>query len=309
MNWIGAARIAGGKPANTAEKGVGAFLGSGEDGVRLVPAFEAWLGGTKMTVGRTYLSGESWTTIEGDPGIIGPWAAWLKQQPGRALAINVPMAAPNEANLPDDAVRDLLGAGAQGAFDSHYGKLAAALVDAGAPGAIIVLGWEMNGITFTGRCAPDPATWKQYWRRIVTVMRAQPGQRFTFDFAPNRGPEAVPWSDCYPGDDVVDIIGMDSYDQPPGHTFKDYIDQPYGLRFQADFATKHGKRMSFPEWGLFRNGDNPEYVRDMLGWIAAHDVAYHSITDYCPHGVWSCEADPDSSQAYRELLGAPPGPQ
>jgi hypothetical protein len=33
---------------------------------------------------------------------------------------------------------------------------------------------------------------------------------------------------------VVDIVGMDSYDQRPGSSFQDYIDQPGGLRAQAE---------------------------------------------------------------------------
>src|SRR4051812_41782539 len=84
MNWIRAAKITG-ESATNAQKSVTAFLGAGDDGVRQIPAFESWLG-TPMTVGHTYLSGATWDTIEGDPGIIGPWANWLRQQPGRALA-------------------------------------------------------------------------------------------------------------------------------------------------------------------------------------------------------------------------------
>ncbi|MGW3061719.1 hypothetical protein ACWC98_38270, partial [Streptomyces goshikiensis] len=36
-----------------------------------------------------------------------------------------------------------------------------------------------------------------------------------FDFAPNRGKDAIGWTECYPGDDVVDIVGMDSPAPPP----------------------------------------------------------------------------------------------
>ena len=92
---------------------------------------------------------------------------------------------------------------------------------AGAGDAVIVLGWEMNGITYTGRCAPNPPMWKIYWRRIVATMRSVDGARFRFDFAPSRGRDAIPWTECYPGDDVVDIIGM--------HRSERYFAEP--LRF------------------------------------------------------------------------------
>jgi Glycosyl hydrolase family 26 len=217
--------------------------------------------------------------------------------------VNVPMAVPNEPALSDDAAAALLRVGAEGRFDAHFRSLAERLVERRAGDAVIVLGWEMNGTTYSGRCAPDPVAWKQYWRKIVAAMRTVPGQRFRFDFAPVRGTQAVPWPLCYPGDDVVDIIGMDSYDQAPGRTFSDFVHQPYGLQAHADFAAAHGKPMSFPEWGLYDNGDNPTYVRAMHNWFNAHDVAYQSITDYCPHGVWACSANPESSRAFQELFG------
>lgn len=116
----------------------------------------------------------------------------------------------------------------------------------------------------------------------------------------------MPWTECYPGDDVVDIIGMDSYDQPPARTFDEQVSEPYGLQKQVDFAAEHGKPISFPEWGLFRNGDSPEYMRRMLEWIDLHKPLYQTITDYCPHGVWQCSENPLSSAVFREKLSGLP---
>ncbi|GAA5037317.1 hypothetical protein GCM10023259_000630 [Thermocatellispora tengchongensis] len=282
-----------GRPA-----GFGVFLASDAGGPAHLPAFEAW-SGREVTVGRTYLPGETWAALLGPPFILDPWTRWRAAKPGRVLALNVPMIAPNEGRLPDSTVAVLLRAGASGAFDGIFTTLAERLVGAGAADTIIVLGWEMNGTTYSSRCAPDPEAWKVYWRRIVTAMRAVAGQRFRFDFTPSRGQDAIAWTHCYPGDDVVDVIGMDNYDQPPGETFDDYIEQPYGLRAHAAFAAAHGKPMSFPEWGLFRHGDRPEFVTRMLQWIDAHDVLYHSISDYCPHGVWQCPANPRSAEVFR----------
>jgi hypothetical protein len=271
----------------TAHVPLGAFLGSGPEGVARVARFERWLGST-VTVGRTYLPGDDWPGIEGPREMLAAWAHWKAADQRRMLVVNVPMMAPNEAGLPTPVLASLLRAGARGTFDRHYRTLAGRLVSLGARDTVIVLGWEMNGEVYAGRCAPDPSSWKAYWRRIVGTMRAVRGARFRFDFAPNRGPDAIPWTDCYPGDDVVDIIGSDSYDQPEGKSFQDFVHEPYGLREQAEFATAHGKPLSFPEWGLFRNSDNPAYVRGMHDWIMSHDVLYQTITDYCPHGVWSC---------------------
>jgi hypothetical protein len=281
---------------------MGAFTDSGEEGVRSLAALQTWLGGTPVRVGHTYLPGDHWESIEGDTGILQPWADWQRAAHGRLFVLNVPMQADNESDLSDDEVRGLIRQGAAGDFDVHFSRLARHLVDLGVPDTVIVLGWEMNGATYTHRCGPDPAGWKAYWNRIVAAMRAVPGQHFRFDFAPNRGLDAIAWTACYPGDAAVDIIGMDSYDQPADASFFKQVTEPYGLQAQVDFAAAHRKAISYPEWGLFRNGDDPDYVSLMLAWIAGHQPLYQTITDYCPHGVWQCKENPRSTGVYRGLL-------
>jgi hypothetical protein len=291
-----------GGPESTGGVPLGAFLGSDAEGVRRIDGFTSWLG-REATVGHTYLPGSSWRDLEGPDWIIDPWTAWSAAKPGRTLVINVPVLAPSEPAVDDQETVRLLQLGVDGQFDRHFQALAQRLVQRQAAQAILVLGWEMNGTTYSGRCAPDPAAWKAYWRRIVAVMRNVPGQAFRFDFAPVRGVQDIPWTQCYPGDDVVDIVGMDTYDQPQGGAFSEFVSEPYGLSDHSSFAEQHGKPMSYPEWGLFDNGDNPAYIKGMHGWISAHDVAYQTITDYCPHGVWVCPANPDAAQTYRQLFG------
>ncbi|WP_333776702.1 glycoside hydrolase family 26 protein [Streptomyces sp. IBSBF 3136] len=280
----------------------GAFLGSGPSGLARMSGLGDWLGGTELTVAHTYLPGGTWSDIEGPPGFLDPWARWRREKTDRTLVLNVPMQERNEENLSDDEVRSLLRQGAAGQFDRHFRALAERLVDLRVPDTVVVLGWEMNGITYTHRCGPDPDSWKAYWNRIVTTMRAVPGQRFRFDFAPSRGRDAVPWTECYPGDDTVDIIGMDSYDQPAGMSFDEQVTEPYGLQRHVEFAEAHGKPISYPEWGLFRNGDDAAYMSRMLAWIAEHRPLYNTLTDYCPHGVWQCARNPLASAVYRSTL-------
>ncbi|QES55308.1 hypothetical protein DEJ51_14835 [Streptomyces venezuelae] len=297
-----AARTAG--AAEAAGTAVGAYLHYGSPGVERMRELSAWLGGAELRAGHTYLPGDTWANIEGAPDSLRSWARWRQEKADRLFVLNVPMQERNEAGVPDARVAELIRSGARGANDHHFRQLARRLVDLGVPDTVIVLGWEMNGFNYTHRCRPDPANWKTYWRRIVAAMRSVEGQRFRFDYAPNRGGDAIAWTSCYPGDDVVDVVGMDSYDQEPGRTFDEQVTQPYGLRRQVDFAKAHGKRISYPEWGLFRHGDNPEYVRGMLAWFAEHEPLYHSITDYCPHGVWQCGQNPRSSQVFREILSS-----
>ncbi|MFC9650084.1 MULTISPECIES: glycoside hydrolase family 26 protein [unclassified Streptomyces] len=290
------------KPPRAASPALGAYLDYGPKGVRRIAGMQRWLGGRELRVGHTYLPGDVWSNIEGKPGFLEDWAAWRKAKDDRLFVLNVPMLEHNEERVPDVLVRRELRRAAQGDYDGHFKALAERLVGLGVPDTVIVLGWEMNGVTYTHRCGPDPESWKKYWNRIVTTMRAVPGQKFRFDFAPNRGRDAIPWTECYPGDDVVDIMGMDSYDQPPGRTFDEQVNEPFGLQEHVDFAAAHGKVISYPEWGLFRNGDNPEYMRRMLQWIDTYKPVYSTLTDYCPHGVWQCGQNPKSSKMFRALL-------
>ncbi|QIJ66542.1 hypothetical protein G7Z13_12380 [Streptomyces sp. JB150] len=285
----------------------GAYLDYGPRGITRMAEFSRWLGGADVRVGHTYLPGDRWSNIEGRPGFLAAWADWRNGRADRILVLNVPMLERNEEGVPDTEVRELLRQGAAGRFDHHFRALAERLVALRAQDTVLVLGWEMNGITYTHRCGPDPESWKRYWNRIVTTMRSVPGQEFRFDFTPSRGKDAVAWTECYPGDEVVDIIGMDSYDQPAGMSFDEQVSEPYGLRHHVEFARKHGKAISYPEWGLFRNGDNAEYMRRMLAWMDEHRPLYNTLTDYCPHGVWQCDQNPEAAEVYRSVLSGRTG--
>ncbi|MDX3454733.1 glycosyl hydrolase [Streptomyces sp. ME02-8801-2C] len=281
----------------------GAYVGyDGARGTARIGELSRWLGNADLKVGHTYLPGDRWSNIEGLPGFLDVWADWRRAEEDRLFVLNVPMLERNEDGVSDRRVQVRLRRGAAGFYDHHFRALAERLVELKIPDTVIVLGWEMNGITYTHRCGPDPEAWKRYWNRIVTTMRAVPGQKFRFDFNPTRGKDAIPWPQCYPGDDTVDIIGMDAYDQPQGLSFDEQVNEPYGLQAHVDFAKAHGKAISYPEWGLFRNGDNPEYMRRMLAWIDKHKPLYNTLTDYCPHGVWLCGSNPKASQVYRQAL-------
>ncbi|WP_200306529.1 glycoside hydrolase family 26 protein [Streptomyces adelaidensis] len=280
----------------------GAYLGYGPQGTARIDQLSDWLGGADLRVAHTYLPGDRWSNIEGRPDFLDAWADWRRERDDRTFVLNVPMMERNEEGVSDAEVRRLLRRAAVGEFDHHFRALAERLVELKLPDTVIVLGWEMNGITYTHRCGPDPENWKRYWNRIVATMRTVPGQKFAFDWTPNRGRDAIPWTQCYPGDGTVDIIGMDSYDQPRGLSFDEQVTEPYGLQAHVDFAKAHGKPISYAEWGLFHNGDNPEYMEGMLDWMDEHKPLYNTLTDYCPHGVWQCTANPKASEVYRSML-------
>src|SRR4030095_3058110 len=120
---------------------------------------------------------------------------------------------------------------------------------------IIRLGWEFNGDWYKW-AAYDPGAFAGCFRKIVgAAEQTAPGLRW--DWTVNRGPgqSVRDARDAYPGDAFVDIVGIDSYDIWPGVSDDPscavHLNGPYGLKFWADFAAQHGKKLSVPEWGVY----------------------------------------------------------
>jgi hypothetical protein len=156
------------------------------------------------------------------------------------------------------------------------------------------------------------------------------------------GPHPEPTvTDAYPGDEYVDIIGVDVYDQgrmpsdigvadddhcgwqDPQAVFETYH-RP-ALETAREFARSHGKALSLPEWGLSGGGigerarqagqcggDNPVFVERMHDWLTtlpvrgAGSLAYHSYFEGNPNhdGPHELQAFPQARERFRELFGS-----
>ena len=309
-------------PAAASPALLGAFRGGMPDALA---GYEAWLG-RPVNVGLTFEAYDTWADIEGPDWLLDPWAAWVKADPNRTLVLSIPM-------IPGRPVSDaenssMMDQGASGAFDSHFRTLAQRLVAKGLGNTILRIGSEFNGAWTPYRANVNPTAWVQYYRRISQTMTSVAGNSFRVDWNPNHGSGDIAWQDVYPGDDVVDIIGMDYYDQSwshyenngliAGHTreqaWQEAVTAPGGLQDHADFAARHGKPISFPEWGLMARadghggGDNPYYVQKMREWIDSHNVAYFSYFEFdAPDGdhelARSDTRFPNASATYRQLFG------
>jgi len=160
-----------------------------------------------------------------------------------------------------------------------YQELAQNLVNGGQPYAILRVGWEWSTTYFSwGVQNTTPAQYVTAFDDIVTTMRSVPGQHFLFDWcaAADVTPTNGPYAASYPGDQFVDYVGTDQYDNA-GSSWSATLDTVGGLAYTVNFAKAHGKYVSVPEWGL--NGvDDPAFVNDMHGFISnpGNDVGYSS---------------------------------
>jgi Glycosyl hydrolase family 26 len=184
--------------------------------------------------------------------------------------------------------------GAAGAYDRHFVALGKLLVEMGHSDAYLRIGWEFNGGWYPWAAAHDPDAFKAYFRRIVAALRTVPGQKFRVVWNPAQGTQQIDPERVYPGDDVVDVVALDLYNQswrPQDRLsaqlrWQNLVDQPYGLAWLRAFATRHRKPIALPEWGTGTRPDghgfvdDPLFIANMAKWIAVNNVVYHGYWDY-----------------------------
>jgi beta-mannanase len=235
------------------------------------------------------------------------WAAWVRSQHGRTLI-------DTQSVVPAGVPADWRARGAAGQYDAYAVTLARNLVAAGLGSAIIRLSPEANGdikIGNVGTTPEDYANWSAYWARIVRAMRSVPGANFRFDWTVNAGYRPIPFASYYPGDDVVNIIGIDAYDftvgnpATPDQRWANQYNQPGGLASLIAFAHAHNKPLSIPEWGLVAPsgegaGDNPRYIDGIADIVAKNHVLYQSYFFSTNGGVGMLLTDaPQSFAEYK----------
>ncbi|GGK84396.1 glycoside hydrolase family 26 protein [Mangrovihabitans endophyticus] len=270
--------------------------------------------GRPCRVTQTYTDRTSWASMTQQTG----WTFDLFADFAGALVVS-------QGLVPTGAEDDLAGC-ARGDFDDRWRDFGALMVSHRRGDSVVRLGWEFNEPSMAWR-ATDTQAWIECYRHAADNIRAtNPDVLLDWTINAHRTPADLCGgvsTNCYPGDDYVDIVGIDNYDHYPWSPTRDAFDEtaaaPEGLDWLYDFARTHGKLFSVGEWGVTPVGDagqeNPDFVRWMHEWFARHaaDLAYEAyFTDCSAGGVQSslfrtdagCRPNPRSAQAYRELFGA-----
>ncbi|WKN48581.1 glycosyl hydrolase [Nocardioides sp. Arc9.136] len=273
--------------AGTADLGV--FRETAPQEVR---AFERWLG-CPVDVVVDYSARDSWEDIANPAYLLESW-----RSSKRRLVLGVAM-------LPQADSSATIQLGAEGAYDDYFRELGETLVAAGRGRSVLRIGWEFN-LNGSRWFTDDAESFKTYWRRIAEAISV-PGSDFVLDWNPNKGVGSIDAVDYYPGDDVVDVVGLDAYDVAahvypyPEDCDADCVaevqetawdDHVYGgargLEFWSDFAQERDKPMSLPEWGLWERpdgtggGENLHYLQKMHEFITdPHNaVLYHAYFEF-----------------------------
>jgi len=217
---------------------------------------------------------------------------------------------------------------AAGAFDGYFRQVGANLRQAHARAVIIRLGWEANigsGSHPWGVDTPDQVpAYVACWRRAAAALKAGgPALNTEWTSAKKTANKALHVTDMYPGDDVVDVVGVHYYDSGPEKSTQAVWDKYYGITFNGgprglgtwlDFARSRGKKLAVSEYGLWRQGamtaaqaDDPVYVDNMYRFFRDHaaDLAYETYFNAMADQHALCNADgtptsfPGAAAAYK----------
>lgn len=282
---------------------------------------------------------DNWDGIDKAPWLFPQWGAWVAAMPGRRLVFSIPLLPKNPK---EGGITYSLKEGAAGAYNSHYTALGKVLLANHLGNSILRLGWEFDGgwYPWKTKTPEEAADLAKYFRQVVTAMRMVPGlENLEFCWNGAGEPNKYPLEAAYPGDDVVNYVGLDIYDKtwakgiypyPPDATpeqrleiqkkaWDDNYNRKRGIKEWLAFAKLHHKPMMIPEWGLWRQNkdghgglDDPYFVQQMYNLIHdpannIYEAAYWDDREarVIPTAGYVSQY-PESMELFRKLFSLPP---
>ena len=239
--------------------------------------------GIRQDVFGTWMGRSSWQDLKD-----GNWMwveesglpKWRKDHFDRAVDVGTPLIPTDMQVDPDKLLQEVI----DGKRDSVYLSLGKNLARYGTKTVFSRIWWEFNMHPVNQQAK----LFVKAWQRAIPLIRkgfkssAVKNQKLEIVWCTNAGaPNPEPF---YPGDEFVDIIGSDTYGMTWGklNPTKDQIlnriyNDPYMLKWQADFAVKHAKPVCIGEWGnvaVKKEGvddsrgldDFPEYIDAIYDW-------------------------------------------
>jgi hypothetical protein len=272
----------------------GAFLGSGAN-TAAAKSFASWRGDA-MSVAEIYAPRDSWSNLANDTYLIKQYAGFS----GR-LSVGVPLTVGSTS----------LQSVADGKADSYFTSLALNLKALGRGDSDLRLGWEFNGNWYAWS-ATTTSTYLAAFRHVSRVLKTTLPSA-TIDWDGNWGNSQSghdPFTEEYPGDTYVDVVGLDAYDggwvaANTDANFVTWKNSHHSLKDWYEFAVAHGKKFAMAEWGLVANGekDNPTFIRGMYSFFqrnAAH-IAYEAYFNSYGSSLYNPNEYPNSSATYQQL--------
>jgi hypothetical protein len=203
-----------------------------------------------------------------------------------------------------------------GAYDSAFLNVFQSFVNGGYTSFYIRPGYEMNRasrIWNVGSSAATAADFVLAFQRISDLAHNFTGATIRVIWNPYVGDGSSPLSylSFYPGDDYVDVIGIDTYGGNTGQdpTLSSSDVSNYTVLAACAMAKSRGKSIAIPETGILVGAQAPNWTVTFITNLAAIikgagvPIEFVSIWDYAGSGAisWSNTSDNQSAivQAYR----------
>ena len=275
-------------------------------------AFDSTLNSVSSTIGQTPQFIDTFADFSGSWSNMvasAAWNAWSQNKSPTAHGLT-PVVAVGLGTKSDNGTGTLQQIAA-GAHDDTYRGIVQAYKDAGYTTIDMRIGWEMNGNYMPwsmGNTTDSVNTWKAAFAHVADVVHGMSGIKVNVVWNPNlANNNQVDVSTAYPGDDKVDIVGLDlystlyKYDSSVSNL--QYYNNPSASQYHPDgtspsqwglaqtiaLASAHGKPVGIGETGV-SVGDNT----DLPGTIAADfsapgapPLAFVNVWDVTtPEGDW-----------------------
>jgi beta-mannanase len=194
-----------------------------------------------------------------------------------------------------------------GAHDDYLYRWADELAAWGQP-VYLRFAHEPNGTWYPWSPAggTSPQTYVAAWRHVRGIFDSKNVQNVRWIWAPNVVLANEQLADWYPGDDVVDVVGVDGYNwgtaipkgtwTSPKKLFGPSFDQI------GEFAAD--KPILVTEVGSAeQGGSKSDWIRDLVAYLdGAKSVSGFVWFDYDKEADWRIDSSPKSAQAMSEAL-------
>ncbi|MEM8867670.1 MAG: glycosyl hydrolase [Verrucomicrobiota bacterium] len=202
-----------------------------------------------------------------------------------------------------------INAGAYDAYWKRWGEAAKAF-DAE---VVLRFGFEMNGDWFAW--GQQPEAFIAAWRRVHRIVREEVGaMNVQFMFSPN-----VEWETedtqiaielYYPGDDVVDLLGLDGYNFGDHHT-QWHRWQTYETVYEKSIEkmSQWDKPLILAEIGCADGPLKADWMRNFLNEVEADSrvsgfIYYNHFDPHKSEPNWLLDSDPETLKVFQKYVSS-----
>ena len=268
-------------------------VSTGNDPANIIQ-FEKWLG-RRIDFSSVFVGSASWKDF--DNGVSWEIQQFNKLQNG--LVMSIPLI-PAEGTLVEAS---------KGIYNRHYVSAANVIANLRHDSNLYVrTGWEQNGNWMKWVAQGREGLFIDAFRHFYSCFK-EVSSRFRIVWCPNIGQNNPVTT--YPGDDVVDVIGLDFYHLPQYGDPKEavaawnyMVTREFGLQWHLEFSRTHAKVMAYPEWGV-QSDHFDAYIFSMAEWCLTSNVEFQayweSNSDY--PGALSGGQYPSTGKAFKAAFG------